>query len=78
MNQHELPIAIIGGGPIGLTAAAYLVERDLPFVVFEAGPRVSYSALAWGHVQMFSPWKYAVDPAAVRLLEPSGWTTPDP
>jgi thioredoxin reductase len=78
MNQNSLPIAIIGGGPIGLAAAAHLSERNLPFVVFEAGPRVGHSALAWGQVQMFSPWKYAVDPAAARLLEPTGWRAPDP
>jgi hypothetical protein len=36
-------------------AAAHLAERDLPFIVFEAGSRVGHSALAWGHVQMFSP-----------------------
>jgi thioredoxin reductase len=78
MSQHELPVAIIGGGPIGLAAAAHLTERNMPFIVFEAGPRVGHSALAWGHVQMFSPWKYAVDPAAARLLEATGWRAPEP
>ncbi len=74
----ELPVAIIGAGPVGLAAAAHLVERNMPFVVFEAGPRVGHSMLAWGHVQMFSPWQYSIDPAAVRLLEASGWQAPDP
>ena len=73
-----LPITIIGGGPIGLAAAAHLVERNLPFVVFEAGPRAGHSALAWGHVQLFSPWQYCIDPAATRLLEATGWHAPDP
>jgi thioredoxin reductase len=77
-TARESPIAIIGAGPIGLAAAAHLVERNLPFVVFEAGPRAGHSALAWGHVQMFSPWQYSIDPAAVRLLEQTGWQTPDP
>ncbi|HEU5102481.1 MAG TPA: NAD(P)-binding domain-containing protein [Roseiflexaceae bacterium] len=77
-TARELPIAIIGAGPVGLAAAAHLIERSMSFVVFEAGPRVGHSALAWGHVQMFSPWKYTVDPAAVRLLEQTGWHAPDP
>jgi 2-polyprenyl-6-methoxyphenol hydroxylase-like FAD-dependent oxidoreductase len=68
----------IGAGPVGLAAAAHLVERKMPFVVFEAGPRVGNSALAWGHVQLFSPWQYCIDPAAARLLETTGWQAPDP
>jgi thioredoxin reductase len=78
MTQNHLPVAIIGGGPIGLAAAAHLAERNLPFIVFETGPHVGYSALAWGHVQMFSPWRYSVDPAAARLLETTSWQPPDP
>jgi thioredoxin reductase len=77
-SASELPIAIIGAGPVGLAAAAHLVERKMPFVVFEAGPRVGHSALAWGHVQLFSPWQYCIDPAAARLLEQTGWQAPDP
>lgn len=73
-----LPVAIIGAGPVGLAAAAHLVERAIPFVLFEAGPRVGHSTLAWGHVQLFSPWQYCVDPAAARLLVTTGWETPDP
>jgi thioredoxin reductase len=77
-TARALPVAIIGAGPVGLAAAAHLVERNLPFVVFESGPRVGDSALKWGHVQMFSPWQYSIDPAAVRLLEHTGWHAPDP
>jgi thioredoxin reductase len=77
-TARALPIAIIGAGPVGLAAGAHLVERKIPFVVFESGPRVGYSMTAWGHVQMFSPWQYSTDPAAVRLLEQTGWQAPDP
>jgi hypothetical protein len=29
-------------------------------------------------VRLFSPWRYAVDPAAERLLAATGWVAPDP
>jgi thioredoxin reductase len=72
------PVAIIGGGPVGLAAAAHLAERGLPFLVLEAGPEAGHSVLSWGHVQLFSPWRYSLDKAALRLLEPTGWQAPDP
>jgi thioredoxin reductase len=72
------PIVIIGAGPIGLAAAAHLAEHRLPFVVLEAGPNVGHEVLRWGHVQMFSPWRYSVNVAAVRLLETTGWHAPEP
>ncbi len=73
-----LPVVIIGAGPIGLAAAANLVERGIDFVVFEAGDSVAASVLEWGHTRLFSPWKHLVDPASRRLLEAQGWDLPDP
>ncbi|KAF2416819.1 NAD(P)-binding domain-containing protein [Microbacterium sp. B35-30] len=73
-----LPVAIIGAGPIGLAAAANLVERGIDFVVFEAGAEAAASVRGWGHTRLFSPWKHLVDPASRRLLERSGWELPDP
>ena len=73
-----LPVAIIGAGPIGLAAAANLVERGIDFVVLEAGSEVAASVRAWGHTRLFSPWKHLVDPASRRLLEEGGWELPDP
>ncbi len=36
-NSHrEKPIAILGGGIAGLTAATYLKRHGIPFVLFEA------------------------------------------
>ena len=35
--QSELPVAVIGGGPVGLAAAAHLVTRGLPVRLYEAG-----------------------------------------
>ncbi|MDF2710634.1 MAG: dependent oxidoreductase [Nonomuraea muscovyensis] len=72
-----LPVVVIGAGPVGLAAAAHLIERGLPFVVLESGPVAGSSVRQWGHVRMFSPWRYNTDAAAVRLLHASGWTAPD-
>lgn len=77
-NRSTFPIAVIGAGPVGLAAAAHLAAHNLPFVVLEAGPQAGASVLAWGHVQLFSPWRYVIDQAAARLLEADGWQAPDP
>lgn len=74
----DLPVAIIGAGPIGLAAAANLVERGIDFRVYEAGESVADSIRRWGHTRLFSPWRQLVDPASRRLLEAAGWIHPDP
>ena len=71
-----LPTAVIGAGPIGLAAAAHLIERGLPVKVLEAGENAGANIRAWGHVRLFSPWEYNVDEAARRLLRPHGWQEP--
>lgn len=73
-----LPVVIVGAGPIGLAAAANLVERGIDFVVLEAGVDIADSIRAWGHTRLFSPWKHLVDPASRRLLEAQGWELPSP
>ncbi|MET0828893.1 MAG: NAD(P)-binding domain-containing protein [Microbacterium sp.] len=73
-----LPVAIIGAGPIGLAAAAHLLERGVDFVILEAGDQAAASVRAWGHTRLFSPWKHLVDAASCRLLEAQGWALPDP
>lgn len=75
---ESLPVAIIGGGPVGLAAAAHLLERGLEPVILEAGHSIGTAPLAWGHVPMFSPWRYNIDRAAQALLERHGWAAPDP
>ena len=74
--NRELPIAVIGAGPVGLAAAARLVERGLRPVLFEKGSRVGAAILEWGHVRVFSPWDYNVDAAARALLADDGVTAP--
>ena len=78
MNRQQLPVAVIGAGPIGLAAAARLVERGETPLVLEAGSTVGASVRHWDHVRMFSPWRSNIDPAARALLERSGWQAPDP
>lgn len=77
LNVRELPVAVIGAGPVGLAAAAHLVTRGIPLIVFERGDTVGASLLEWGHVRVFSPWKYNIDAAARSLLENAGWRGPD-
>lgn len=72
-----LPTIVIGAGPVGMTAAAHLLVRDLDPLVLEAGERDAASLRDWGHVRLFSPWEWITDPVAVELLEADGWTAPD-
>ncbi|WP_029010074.1 FAD-dependent oxidoreductase [Azospirillum halopraeferens] len=74
---EELPIAVVGAGPVGLAAAAHLVERGLTPLVLERGPAAGHAVRAWGHVRVFSPWTYNIDAAARRLLGTTDWTAPD-
>lgn len=71
-----LPVVIIGAGPIGLAAAANLVERGIDFTILEAGEQAASSIRLWGHTRLFSPWRHLIDPASRRLLEAAGWTAP--
>jgi hypothetical protein len=77
-TSSTLPVAIVGAGPIGLAAAAHLVARGLPFVIFEAGASAGHHLDGYRHVRLFSPWRYNVDRAATALLEDNGWVAPDP
>ena len=73
----QLPVAVIGAGPVGLAAAAHLQRYGLPFVIFEAGGEPGAAIRQWGHVATFSPWRYMVDGAARELLQQTGWQPPD-
>ncbi|OLT26119.1 flavoprotein [Nocardiopsis sp. CNR-923] len=75
--MKELPVVVIGAGPVGLAAAAELVERGLPAVVLERGDSPGAAVAEWGHVRLFSPWRDLVAPAAERLLATTGWSRPD-
>lgn len=78
MQNNHLPVAIIGAGPIGLATAAHLLRRGETPIVFEAGPSAGAAVLQWGHVRLFSPWRYLIDHEAAALLAADGWLAPDP
>ena len=75
-REEELPVVVIGAGPVGLAAAAHLLERRLPVVVLEAGEAVGAAMREWGHIRTFTPWEYIVDPTAEKLLASVGWVRP--
>ena len=69
MVMSELPVVVVGAGPVGLAAAAELAERGLEPLVLEKADRAGAAVAEWHHVRLFSPWSELVDPAARRLLE---------
>ena len=77
MSHQSLPVVIVGAGPVGLAAASHALARNLTPRVFEAGPSAGAGIRRWGHVRMFSPWKFNVDRAAVEILGRHGWVMPD-
>ncbi|MFT0861977.1 NAD(P)-binding protein [Ancylobacter sp. G4_0304] len=77
-SKPDLPIAIIGAGPVGLAAAAHAVRRGITPLIFERGPTIATALRSWAHVRVFTPWKYNVDAAARGLLLEQGWREPDP
>ncbi|SKA21071.1 Thioredoxin reductase [Enhydrobacter aerosaccus] len=76
LTKTKKTVAIVGAGPVGLAAAAHVMERGMEPVVLEAGPEVGHAIRQWSHVHMFSPWQYNIDKAAERLLVAGGWNSP--
>lgn len=76
-ERENLPIAVIGAGPVGMAAAAHLVSRGLVPLVFERGTSVGGAMGEWSHVRVFSPWLYNIDAAAKVLLSATGWDAPE-
>jgi thioredoxin reductase len=74
--RADLPIAVIGGGPVGLAATAHLITRGLRVKLYESGETVAANVREWGHVRLFSPWEFNTDPAATGLLQRHGWQAP--
>ena len=78
MTTNQLPVVVIGGGPVGLAAAAHLISRDIPVRVYELGEGIADNVRSWAHVRLFSPWRFNTDSAAVALLRKAGWQEPSP
>ena len=77
-DRSTLPVAVIGGGPVGLAAAAHLVTRGVPVKLYEAGDTVAANVRDWGHVRLFSPWRFNTDTASTAILLEHGWQAPAP
>ncbi len=77
MNTATLPVAVIGAGPVGLAAAAHLIQRGEIPIIFEAGAQIGANIRTWGHVPLFSPWRWCVDKVALALLAQVGWQQPN-
>ncbi|MEV6603151.1 FAD-dependent oxidoreductase [Kutzneria sp. NPDC051319] len=75
--MDEWPVVVVGAGPVGLAAAAELVERGLRPLVVERGQRAGAAVSQWHHVRLFSRWAELIAPAAERLLDGRGWQRPD-
>jgi thioredoxin reductase len=75
---NGLPVAVIGGGPVGLAAAAHLLSRGLPVKLYEAGETVASNVQEWSHVRLFSPWRFNTDEVARSILHEQGWREPSP
>lgn len=75
--MQELPVVVIGAGPVGLAAAANLIARRVAVKVYESGNSAGANVRDWGHVRLFSPWEFNIDPASRALLDKAGWQEPD-
>lgn len=52
--MNRKPIAIIGGGIAGLTAANFLKQKKIPFILFEAGEKIAGLAMSFKDKDGFS------------------------
>ncbi|MFT4246091.1 MAG: NAD(P)-binding domain-containing protein [Micrococcaceae bacterium] len=74
---QDLPVVVIGAGPIGIAGAVHLQNRGLKFVLFEQSEKIAGAVEQWRHVSLFSPWKRNVDELSIKLLEKHGYKIPD-
>lgn len=77
-NIKDLPVIIIGAGPIGLAAASQLAIRGQKFIIIETGSEIGHNIRKWKHVRLFSSWQYNIDKAAKELLNRHDWKEPNP
>lgn len=70
-------IAIIGAGPIGLEAALYARYLGYEVELFERGSTAEH-VRRWGHVRMFSPFRFNCSPLGLAALaaQDTVWRSP--
>ena len=71
-------VLIIGAGPVGLAAAAQLVDEGIPFKILEAGSEAGSAVRQWQHVRLFTPWNYLISEPGRKLLAETDWSEPSP
>ena len=76
MSRRDLHVAVIGGGPVGLATAAHLITRNIYVKLYEAGDTIAANVRDWGHVRLFSPWRFNIDEAAKGILKQHDWQEP--
>jgi protoporphyrinogen oxidase len=52
--ESKKPVAIIGAGIAGLTAANLLKHNDVPFILYEAGKKIAGFATSFKDAEGFS------------------------
>ncbi|CAA0102176.1 Ferredoxin--NADP reductase [BD1-7 clade bacterium] len=75
--QSKKNVIVIGAGPVGLAAAAHLMQQGQTPIVLERGDNVGHAMAQWAHVRVFTPWKYLIDTAVETLLKATDWQMPD-
>lgn len=75
-TQLNLPVPVIGVGPVGLAGASHLLIRGESVPVFETGDDIGANIRQWQHIRMLSPWQSNIDKAAKQLLEHHDWGAP--
>jgi putative flavoprotein involved in K+ transport len=74
-GAERFETVIIGGGQAGLAAGYHLAERDVPFVILDAGERVGDSwRNRWDSLRLFTPARFNGLPG-MRFPAPD-WTFP--
>jgi putative flavoprotein involved in K+ transport len=59
MNRDEIETVVIGGGQAGLAVGYHLRQRQLPFVILEASPRVGEVwRNRWDTLRLFTPGRF--------------------